>query len=242
MEEYFDKNAEVYHLTERKKFVLVPAIERHLKPIKSGALLDLACGNALFFPLVTKKGYKYYGLDISPVLLEQARENFPKATYTLGDATKFAHLYKKQKFDVILCNLLLPALNKKQNLTKVFNECKKVLKPNGQMIFTIVHPTFDMYMHAGMLGRKDVKTKYTGYFNSGAKFTFPKKFPKGTFYFTDYHWTLTDYFKALKEAGLRVIQLDECPPELSLKKLNTKLFKKYLNFPGYMVLVCSVLK
>ncbi|RJQ33468.1 class I SAM-dependent methyltransferase [Candidatus Parcubacteria bacterium] len=239
MKEYLDKKAGVYNLTDRKKYVVVPALKRHIKKVKSGILLDLACGNGLFYKLIVQKGYKYFGLDISPVLLEQAQNNFPKGNYCLGDATKFAKLYKKQKFDVILSNLLLPAFNKKQDIIKVFRECQKVLKPNGEILLVIAHPIFDMYMYKGMLGRKDVKTQYKGYFNSGEKFTFTKKFPKGRFNFTDYHWTLTDYFDAIKQAGLVVAKLDECPPEKILQKNNLKLYKKYYQYPGYIVLVCK---
>lgn len=239
MQEYLNKNAEVYHLTERKQYVIVPALKRNIKKVKSGNLLDLACGNALFYPLIVQKGYNYFGLDISPILLEQAKNNFPKGHYCLGNATKFAKLYKNQKFDVILCNLLLPALNEEKNIIKVFQECKKILKPSGEMLFVIAHPTFDMYMYNGMLGRKNVKTQYKGYFNSGAKFSFIKKFPKGKFSFTDYHWTLTDYFNAIAKADLVVTKLDECPPEKTLQKDNSKLYKKYQKYPGYMILTCK---
>jgi SAM-dependent methyltransferase len=239
MQEYLDKNAEVYHFTDRKKYVVIPALKRHIKKIKSGTLLDLACGNGLSYKLIAQKGYEYFGLDISPVLLEQAQNNFPKGHYSLGDATKFTKLYKNQKFDVILSNLLLPALDKKQDIIKVFQECKKVLKPEGEMIFVITHPVFDMYMHKGMFDRKGIKTQYKGYFNSGAKMTFTKKFPKGEFTFTDYHYTLTDYFDAINQANLVVTNLDECPPEKTLQKSNPKLYKKYLQYPGYMILVCK---
>jgi SAM-dependent methyltransferase len=238
MKEYLNVNAEFYHLTERKRFVLLPAIRRHIKTTKLGRLLDLACGNALFYPLITKKGYSYYGLDISPILLKQAQKNFPQGHYIQGNAVSFSKYYHF-KFDVILCNLLLPALSNKNDLIQVLKECKKVLKSSGKMVFTIVHPSFDMYMQAGLFDRK-IKTKFKGYFESGAKFTFAKDFPKGKFVFTDYHWTLRDYFEAIKKAGLKIEELDECAPENSLKRNNPKLYKKYQKNPGYMVLVLTV--
>ncbi len=241
MKEYFEQNAETYNITERKKFVVVPALKRHIQKVKTGGLLDLGCGNGLFYPLIAKKGYAYFGLDISPILLKQAQAQFPQGNYKLGNAKWFARLYKNQKFDVILSNLLLPALNQKKDIVKVLLECKKVLKPRGSIVLVVVHPTFDMYMYAGMLGEGGVKTKYKGYFNSGAEFTFSKQFPKGKFNFTDYHWTLTDYFDCIHKAGLSVTALDECPPEASLQKSNPGLYTKYKNYPGYMVLTLKCL-
>ena len=239
MKEYLSKNAAVYNLTDRKKHIIIPALRRHIKKVRSGSLLDLACGNALFYPLIAQKGYKYFGLDISPVLLEQARKRFSKGHYLLGDARKFAKMYKDQKFDVILSNLLLPALSKKQDIIKVFRESKKVLKPNGRMIFVVINPIFDMYMYKGLFGKKGIKAQYKGYFNSGAKFIFTRQFPKGKFEFTDYHWTLTDYFDAMKKTNLSVVELDECPPNKNLQKDNPGLYKKYQTYPSYMILVCE---
>jgi SAM-dependent methyltransferase len=241
MKEYFDSNAKAYHLTERKRYVVLPALKRNLKKAHRGAaLLDLACGNALFYSLVTRKGYAYFGLDISPVLLKQAQEYFPQGAYQLGNATSFSKLYKRQKFDVILSNLLLPALNKKQDIVKVLVECAKTLKSTGELVLVIVHPAFDMYMHAGALGRKDIHTQYKGYFASGTKYTFTKQFPTGPFRFTDYHWTLSDYFDAIQKAGFKISKIDECPPGKSLQKHKPQLYKKYQDVPGYMVLVCNL--
>lgn len=239
MKEYYGDGAKKYAVTERKQMVLLPAIERAVGPAQPGQkLLDLACGNGAFHDFAVAKGYKYVGLDISEDMIDEARNRFPEGEYIVADAIDYAGSVS-EKFDTILSVLLLPSLNRYQKIVSTLKSCKETLKEGGRLIIGTVHPSFDQYMHVGLLGKQGINTDFQGYFNTGAKFTFTKQFPGGDFVFEDYHYTLMDYFNTIKEAGLTLESIDECPPDADLKDANPELYGKYSLFPGYIVFVCS---
>lgn len=240
MKEYFGASAAMYDLTERKRFVLLPAVQRYIKKASSQKrLLDLACGNGAFYTIATNKGYRYFGLDISEDMIKLARAKYPKGSYLVANANNFSHLYK-QKFDIILSMLLLPSLKNYRDIIATLKECRKSLKPGGRLILGIAHPAFDQYMQVGLFGRQGIKTKFKGYFTQGTKFEFTKQFHNGNFTFEDYHYTVSDYINALSNAGLTLLNMDECPPNKKLQETNPSLHEKYSQFPGYLILMCGL--
>lgn len=236
MKEYFGDSAKVYQQTDGKRYLLFPAIERCLPAAKNKdeTLLDLACGNGDLFPLVTEKGYSYHGLDISPEMIERANVEYPTGKYTLSSATDFSKKLEN-KFDVVLISMLFPSFNRLEDITKVLQESKNVLKENGKIIMGVAHPLFDCYMRKGLLGLDYVETKFDGYFTSGQEMFIHKKFSGGELTFHDYHWTFTDYFKAIRESGLNLTGIDECPPTNAPQTFTDE--KK--QYPTYLVLVCE---
>jgi len=239
VKEYFDQGAEIYDITERKQHVLIPAISRQIPQAKKGQkLLDLACGNGTFYKLFTSKGYEYTGVDVSPDMVDLAKRKYPNGKYLVADATTFTSSLK-EKFEMVTAILLLPSLVNLKKVKQAVQECQKALEPGGSVVFAVPHSCFDMYMRKGILGKEDVETEWTGYFNTAAKFTFKKQFPKGEFEFEDYHYTFEDYIAAIHEAGLRLIGFDECKPEESLAKTNPNLYQKYFEIPGYVVLIAT---
>jgi ubiquinone/menaquinone biosynthesis C-methylase UbiE len=234
MKEYYGKGAKIYHQTKGKRFLLIPAILRNLKPVTKGKLLDVACGNGDFSILVNKKGYEYHGLDVSPDMIKRAREDFPHGKFQVASATKFASKYK-EKFDVILISMLFPAMDKLSGITKVLTESVKVLKKDGHIIIGVTHPSFDHYMQSFLFNRADVKTKFTGYYSSGTKYRTPQKFNGGELVFEDYHWTLSDYVNAIHKAGLSITNIDECKPSIEAKK-DKPFYQKRLTFPTYLTI------
>lgn len=235
MKEYYGESAKIYHQTKGKKYLLIPSILKYIKRTSNGKLLDVGCGNGDFFILVSKRGYQYYGFDVSKDMINRAKIDFPQSKFLVASATNFSKLYNEH-FDIILISMLMPALGKFTNIVKSLKESKKLLKQNGIIIIGVTHPCFDHYMQSFLFNRKDVKTKFTGYYSSGTKFKIPQKFNGGELIFEDYHWTLSDYVKAINKAGLKVLNIDECKP-VGLAKKEKKYYKKHLNFPTYLTIV-----
>jgi 2-polyprenyl-3-methyl-5-hydroxy-6-metoxy-1,4-benzoquinol methylase len=239
VKEYFGQGASLYDVTERKQHVLVPAISRHTPKAKAGQkLLDLGCGNGALYELFASRGYEYFGVDVSPDMVKFAQQNHPDGTYVVANAVTFTSTVK-DKFDLIAAILLLPSLDTLKKVKQVVTECQKALNPGGIILFVVPHPCFDMYMRKALLGKKGVKTKWGGYFNTEAKYTFKKQFPKGEFEFEDYHYTLEDYYSVINESGLQLAALDECKPDKNLETTEPDLYKKYFETPGYLLLVCT---
>lgn len=235
MKEYYGKSAQIYHQTKGKKYLLIPSILKYIKNTSNGKLLDVACGNGDFSILVSKRGYQYYGFDVSKDMINRAKIDFPQSNFLVASAVNFSKSYKEQ-FDIILISMLMPALGKSEDMVKSLKESTKLLKQNGIIIIGVTHPCFDHYMQSFLFNRKDVKTKFTGYYSSGTRFKIPQKFNGGELIFEDYHWTLSDYLKVINKAGLKVVDIDECKP-ISTAKNEKEYYNKHLNFPTYLTIV-----
>ncbi len=94
--------------------------------------LDIGCGPGTFIGLLKKT--KSIGIDISSNQIGYAKENYKKKN-------KSFYIYKKQiplkdkSVDVISLVELIEHLNDK-DLSLLLNECKRVLKKNGKILFT----------------------------------------------------------------------------------------------------------
>jgi ubiquinone/menaquinone biosynthesis C-methylase UbiE len=132
----------------------------YLKKIlnKKQKILDLACGYGRFTIPLAKIGYNVEGLDISPNLLQKARECALKEKlnikFTLGDMLNLP--YKNNSFDSVICMwsafIELPRINQQ---IKALNEMLRVLKTNGFAFIEI--PVPQRLFRSLNTKRKDVK-------------------------------------------------------------------------------------
>lgn len=235
MKEYFGESAKVYGLTRGKRLLLLPALRRHLPkaPNKSARLLDVACGNGDSYPIAKSRKYQYFGIDISPELLERAQAAFPEGTYAAGDARKIAGRYKKP-FDAIIVSMLFPAMGNLKDILKVLEGCRESLKKGGVLLVAVTHPSFDHYMQSFLFERGDVKTDFQGYFRSGQKFEMQQFIDDQPFLFEDFHWTMSDYLNTFSKAGFSVAAIDECKAT-PITDEDIKWAENRDRFPTYLV-------
>lgn len=115
--------------------------ELHESKLKNLDILDLACGNALFAKhLAKERKINYTGVDISPSLLKEAKENFVGGTYLEADILENDFVEKLNKqFDLVTCILALQNVNK---LSVALANASKLLKTDGHFIAVVTHPAF----------------------------------------------------------------------------------------------------
>jgi len=238
MKEYFTNTANFFSQSGGKKFVLNPSVYKNIPKAKNknSKILDVGCGNGFYFEYAKKKGYKYYGVDISRIMINRARKEYPEGLYQVGSSMKLSKIYKT-KFDLIICIMLFPCFQNKEDIINTLKECNKVLKKDGKIIIGVPHPCFDQYMQVGILGRKNVIADFKTYYESGAEMQILHKFEKGEMTFRDYHRTVSDYFEYFEKSSLKLIKFDECEIDKEVKKLEPNLYKERIKFPTYLVLV-----
>ena len=236
MKEYLGQKSKIYQQTRGKRFILIPAIRRHLQTVpRYGTLLDVGCGIGDFYELAKGRDLSYCGLDKSPDMINRAKEEYPKGHYIACSATNFSRQFK-QKFDVVLLSMLFPSIGSQNEMVEILLECKKVLKVGGKILIGEPYPTFDGYMQSYLFKRKGVKTKFTGYFSAGTKVNVAHKLSKGKVAFNDHHWTLNSYMKAIKASDLNLTDIDECPPGKEAFKAGAQFYKERQIFPSYLLL------
>jgi phosphoserine phosphatase/SAM-dependent methyltransferase len=235
---YTEERVKNYGHSRGKRLLLFPAVIRQIPKAKQGKLLDVGCGLGDFYPIAQRKGYKYYGIDLSSDMINWAEDKFPRGYFKVADATSFSHHYN-EKFNVILSVMLFPNFSKKKMMLKSLIEMEKVLSSGGKIVLGVIHPCFDPYMQKYLFKNANVETEFEGYFSSGKVFFVRKKFNNGVMLFNDHHWTINDYVSAINKAGLRISVFEEC------KILSPKIIKWSRTFtkqrtliPTYMTMTC----
>jgi trans-aconitate methyltransferase len=75
-----------------------------LQPREGERILDVGCGTGQLAAEIAAKGAQVVGLDSSPEMLGQARQNYPHLKFVLADATDFRF---EEPFDAVFSNAAL---------------------------------------------------------------------------------------------------------------------------------------
>ncbi|HMR45159.1 MAG TPA: class I SAM-dependent methyltransferase [Bacteroidia bacterium] len=97
---------------------------------KESIVLEIGCGTGLFSgKFYQRTGAKVIATDLSPELLNVAKEKYPEVEFVLADAMKLQ--FDTNTFDVVFGSSVLHHLEFERSL----NEILRVLKPGGRMVF-----------------------------------------------------------------------------------------------------------
>lgn len=112
---------------------IIKEIKKTIKPGKVYNILDMGCGVG---QLIREMQYefknyeiKYTGVDISPKMIEIARNNDSESTYLNCSVEEF--LVTEDKFDIIVCSHSFPYYPNKND---VFNKFYGILKDKGSLL------------------------------------------------------------------------------------------------------------
>lgn len=126
-QEYFNRSRQHYWKGWEK---LLPCLQGETLKV-----LDLGCGNGRFGKwLAVNRRIDYTGLDNNQYLLDQAKKSLPQARLIKHDLLQSWPV--KKKFDLIVLFAVLHHLSTTVNRLKVLKQAKKLLKPNGLLVFT----------------------------------------------------------------------------------------------------------
>lgn len=121
--------------------------------VKAGqAVLDVACGTGVVSVTAARRGAKVRGLDLSPVLLEEAKKNAAIAGVSIdfreGDVEALP--YQDGEFDVVLSqfgHMFAPRPD------VAIREMVRVLKPGGRIAFSTWPPELMIGLCFATLGK-----------------------------------------------------------------------------------------
>lgn len=114
-----------------------PALQAALGDLSGLSVLALGCGSGEECALYHAAGARTVsGLDCSPELIEKAKALYPQDTFVVGDMENLSAL-PDGAFDVVVSSLAFHYL---PSWTLVLQECARMLKPGGRLVFTTHHP------------------------------------------------------------------------------------------------------
>jgi SAM-dependent methyltransferase len=104
-------------------------------PSTQSRILDAGCGTGHHVSSLGSKGFDVLGIDISPSMIEQAKENFPDYKFKVADALD-GSIFDQNYFTHILCMYF--TIYYFPDKTQFFNNCMNWLMPGGYLIIHLV--------------------------------------------------------------------------------------------------------
>ncbi len=118
---------------------LLKLLQQH--GIRKGLIVDLGCGSGIWARKLVDSGYQVLGADISPAMIELARQRVPEARF---------HVVSFVQFPIPACravtalgevfNYLFDPNNSLRTLRQVCERIFGALTPNGLLIFDVAQP------------------------------------------------------------------------------------------------------
>lgn len=193
-----------------------PVVKELLGSVKGKKVIEIGCGNGYFSRALAKRGAKVIALDVSSKMIAIASAEEKKKplgiVYLTRDAARLQGI-KRDSFDLAVANMMFMDV---ANIEAAIKEIGRVLKPNGKLIFSILHPAF---MFDGTWG--DIKGKHR-FGRIVWRYLNP--------YIDINHWDgrrlntkgyvrpLEFYMKALRSAGFAVTDFREIATKKPLRK------------------------
>jgi SAM-dependent methyltransferase len=188
--------------------ILLPELER--RGLKHGRVLDVGCGTGRAFEPLLRRGWRVFGADVSPAMLEQARLKF-------GDGVELAEADARRlpvygEFELVISlNDVLGYCTEDGDLERVLAGMRGNLAEGGRICFDLgTLRLFRTYLTSGesdWLSDKGLSWRGIG---SGAD-------PGGIFesevsgeslqthFHRERHWTREDVLAAMDAAGLECL-------------------------------------
>jgi SAM-dependent methyltransferase len=99
-----------------------------LEPKPGERILDVGCGTGHLTAEIAAAGATTFGIDASPAMIAQARQNFPKLSFRLVDAAEFQ---SEPAFDAVFSNAALHWMLEPDRVAAVI---ARALKPGGRFV------------------------------------------------------------------------------------------------------------
>jgi malonyl-CoA O-methyltransferase len=204
-ETYDDRDGNALLFAEER--VLASLLDRSL--IEGRDVLDAGCGTGRHLKRLQEcHPRSVSATDLSPKMLERAREKISHATFHVGP---IEHLpFQDASFDVILCTLVLGHV---PHLPTAIAEMSRVLRPGGSIVISDFHPFGKLlgWQRTFTAGQKRLAVKYSMHLHG-------------------------DFFDAFHAAGLEVAAMVEPKIDASLEQFyvaanRLDIYHRYFNYP-----------
>lgn len=134
---------------EFHKFLIEPTQLKLLSLQAGERVLDIGCGNGQFARKMASLGAEVLGVDAAPGMIEHARRRTStdadyagSVQFNVVDATDEAAMVAlgAGEFDAAVCTMALMDIS---SITPIASAARRLLKPSGRMVFSVMHPCFN---------------------------------------------------------------------------------------------------
>ena len=213
--------------------IIMPFTLKSLGNVSGKTLLDIGCGEGGYSRALAKSGAIVTAVDCSEAHIDYAVK---KAT---DEGLSITHLLRNScdlegiadgSFDIVLSSMMLMDC---EDFDGTVKEIARVLKPNGRVFASVMHPCFNgekMYVKGKRLGKRILVVE--DYYNPTI-WSAPMGKGKGQPEVLFRHRTLEDYVKTFTKHGLRLTDLHEPIPDKEQVKLSHR-FERLTRIPMFL--------
>jgi ubiquinone/menaquinone biosynthesis C-methylase UbiE len=225
----YDKISKKYHKITPKHFfnayLEVPATTSLIDNVKGKNVLDLGCGTGMHTKILKRRGADVWGLDISPKMIEIARNDIKGVDFKVGSANKLP--YKPKFFDIVVAGLCVSYF---KNLDKALKEVYRVLKKDGIFVFSIPNPLLEISSH--IKGKPYNYRVFKDYFKEGKTHS---RWPTFKVNIPYYHRTFQTLVRAIVRNKFVIEDFVDAKPVKEGKKVNPDAYKTYSKIPHFSI-------
>lgn len=205
------------HGDRNRRLAIHPVLFPMLGDVSGQRVLDAGCGTGYLSIRLAQQGAEVTGVDYADGMVEAARRNVEQAGLSVDvqqdDCCRLTTVESASQ-DLLVSNYVLQDLADHRAALRAF---RRVLTDQGRAVLVFGHPFFGVPGGPERDEDGTVTTRMPGpYFDearweevwrgtdsaTGDRFDFPD-------HFTFYHRPLSSYWKAMREAGFRVVDFDE---------------------------------
>ncbi len=178
---------------------ILQQLQQNSSDLNHARILDIGCGPGELSYRISLQGAGVTGIDLSYKLLEYARERSDQVTWIQDDAMHLHHI-QDSTYDFVVSSVMLMDV---PDHRAVFNSAYRVLKPNGIMIWVIMHPCFQSpFSHPLGDGSRKVMQYEAQFWKSEGVGTIRSTLGA-------YHRTLSQYLNDFMTSGFSLLRVDE---------------------------------
>jgi SAM-dependent methyltransferase len=222
---YWDQNADLWADHVRKGWDYYrehfnsPAFLRFIGDLGGKTVLDAGCGEGYNTRLLARRGARIVGVDVSQRMIDLARQEEQREPLGIRyEAASFSDLslFEDECFDLVVSFM---ALMDGPDLGGASREIFRVLRPGGELTFSITHPCFMTKGYGWVEDENGYATKLTvaHYFRRQPyveRWRFKGPAPKDArpFSVPVFPRTLSEYVNTLIKAGFVLEEIGEPRP------------------------------
>src|SRR5690242_5292716 len=121
-----------------------PACLALLGDVRSRRVLDAACGPGLYAAELIGRGAQVVGFDHSPRMVQLCRARVSQGEFRVHDLGDPISWLADDSVDLALCALAIEYVDDR---VAALNELRRVLRPDGALVLSRLHPTGDWLRH-----------------------------------------------------------------------------------------------